>query len=299
MFKKRLIVAVLAIIIFGLAACGIGNGIDPNGENGQEENKREEYVEDGLEWTNENAVYADVKAEYVKDVLKDVEGAFKSLDFKKVYVMGKNIETPQINSLKLLFVLNESGAEKQQEFSDRLLLDPRINYVHNCRDIPFETVDTRRLEALVNPIAVDEMTTITFHGYVISGNRPFEFDGLSVWLTKQDENKTYGPEDFPQVKLSSVLERFDGGFCLELSEPGYFNIVKAANALSRSSKIKAVEFYFICIIPPIWEISDTTVVDFADGFDYWRYDQPATVIGKKAGTATVSLAGASIEITVV
>ena len=44
---------------------------------------------DNLTWTNSNAVYASVKEGYEQEILVNVEDAFKTLSFEKIYVTEK------------------------------------------------------------------------------------------------------------------------------------------------------------------------------------------------------------------
>lgn len=281
MIKKIICLGVVIVMIFSLSACI------------REEN-------DTFEWTNENAVYATVKTEYVNEVIGNVEEAFKNFYFKKVYIVGKTIEIPQTTLLRLLFVLNESGTAAHEQFAGSLRLDERINAAFSCRDLPFETINTLYLEASSENIAVGEVTTITSGGYFMAYSPPFEFEGVWITLTDFDANKTYKKSDFPQVKVSSV-ETSEGRLFLKLSEPDYFNTIKAANVFSRISTIKAVEFERDNIImppPPIWEISDITIANFVNESDKYVHYEPITIVGVKQGKTAVRLRGVSIEITV-
>ena len=253
-----------------------------------------------LEWTNEQSVYAVVKAQYVSEVLANVEDAFKNYKFKDVYVRGKTIATPQTLPLTVLFVLDESGVENQKAFEELLHFDERISATWDCRDLPFETVDTRYLDVAKDIIEVDEVLEISMKGFLNAHHSPFEFNGVWVTLTNFNENKTYKSSDFPQVKVAYV-EGQKGKFFLKLSEPSYFNVIKAADALSRVSTIKSVEFDYGNVIsppPPIWKISDRMVAEFVDELGWVHHDKPVTIIGLKAGKVTISLDDVRCEITV-
>ena len=114
-------------------------------------NNREQ---DDLVWTNDNAVYAYVKAGFENDVLKDVESTFASLQFQKVYVTEKNVN--EWTPLGLLFVLEEDKLAEKQDFIRVLREDERINHIRACQDLWFETVDTRCIEKEKDTIAVGE-----------------------------------------------------------------------------------------------------------------------------------------------
>lgn len=74
--KKRIAIILVAIIASVLTVVSLG------GCNDKQET-------DDLIWTNDNAIYAHVKAVFEREILKDVEGAFASLRFHKVYVTEK------------------------------------------------------------------------------------------------------------------------------------------------------------------------------------------------------------------
>ena len=90
---------------------------------------------DNLVWTNENIVYAYIKAGYEEDILLDIEGSFRQLPVQKVYVAEKN--TNEWTPLVLLFVLDVNDEITQKEFIELLEQDERINYANSGRDLPF------------------------------------------------------------------------------------------------------------------------------------------------------------------
>ena len=66
MGKRICVMAVVMLTSFCVTACN-------------------KMTKDDLVWTNENIVYAYVNAGYEDDILKDLEGSFRSLSFQKVY----------------------------------------------------------------------------------------------------------------------------------------------------------------------------------------------------------------------
>lgn len=253
--------------------------------------------DDSLEWTNENAVYASIKAGFENEILQDVEASFSTLSFQKVYIVAKNINV--YTPLALLFVLNESGASKQQEFRELLMQDSRVNHASNSRDLPFEPINTCRIEGEKNTITVGETLILEVKGNRDYYYQPFGFNGLFVKLLNFLEEKIYKISDFPQVNLKSIETWGNGWLYLELATEDYFNVVKAIDKLSRLSTIEKVEpdKSEITFIPPaIWEISDYSVAVFleSEGGAVSR----AIVKGIKAGKVTVNFAGISYEITV-
>ena len=259
----------------------------------QLEKKFAEMADDS-QWTNYNAVYAYVKAGFENDILKDVEGAFESLHFQKVYVTAKN--TNGWTPLRLLFVLEKDGTENIQDFIRLLQQDERINGASPCRDIAFETVDTRYIKKEKETIAVGEEMRLTLKGYLDGYVQPFDFGGL---YAKPSINKNYTIEDFRGIDLKSVIKKDNGWLYLELAEENYFNIIKAADILSRLPEMEVVDFDTSNVtipIPPIWEISDYTVASLVtDMNDYGS----AIVKGLKPGEVTVEFAGVSCKIKVI
>lgn len=216
---------------------------------------------DDLTWTNQNAVYAYVKAGYEEGILNNVEAAFESYSFQKVYVTEKN--TNQWTPLSLLFVLENSGTVSQQAFIELLNKDERINHASKCRDLPFETVDTRYIEREKDTVSVGETLSLTIKGNIDYYVQPFDFRGLFV---QPKRNKNYTVKDFRGIDLKSVKKEENGWLYLELKEEGDFNLIKASDKISRLSSIDITEpdKSNFCVIPPIWQVSDPSIAEFED-----------------------------------
>lgn len=275
MVKKTMGIMIGALLLFSLAACN--------------------QLEEGetFEWTNENAIYAYVKAGHETEIINDVEAAFGSLSFEKVYVVQKQIDAS--TPLELLFVLEENGSEKQQDFIDLLNKDSRISHARKSRDLPFDTVDNRHIDKVKDTIAVGETLILEAKGNIDYYVQPFNREGF---LIKPMISKTYTVADFPHVDLKSVVERDNGWLYLELTSEGYFEVIKAIDTLSRLSTIKSAmpERELISIIPPVWNISDSTIAIF-ESTNYGG--APSAVIrGIKSGKVIVDFDGVSCEITV-
>ncbi len=272
---KKILIIVMLCAIFGLVGC-----------------TSKEW--DNLEWTNDNVVFADIKFGFEDEILKNVEGSFKDLTFQKVYVIEKN--TSDDVSLKLLFVLNETGVEKRQEFINLLGQDDRIYHAYHRRDLPFATVDTRYIEKEKNTITVGETLRLEIKGNIDFYEQPFKFNGF---LVKPVVNKTYTIKDFSQVNLKSIEARKDGWLYLELATEGYFELIKAVNALSRMSTIEKVMFdrSEVFFIPPAtWQISDTSIAVF----ESTNYDCFIAIIkGIKPGKVTIEYGGIKCEIIII
>ena len=248
---------------------------------------------DNLVWTNENIVYAYIKAGYEEDILKDIEGSFRSLPFQKVYVAEKN--TNEWTPLSLLFVLDDNGTITQKEFIELLEQDERINHANSGRDLPFETVDTRYIEKEKDTISVGETLQLTLMGNIDYYVQPFDFKGFFV---KPMTAKQYNAQSFPGVALKSVKEENDGWLYLELEEEGYFNIVKECDKVARLFEIARVEKdkrNIVSVIPPIWQVSDETIVSIETNSNNYAC---VVITGLKAGWVTVDYAGVKCEIIV-
>lgn len=255
--------------------------------------KNDEYVEDDLVWTNENVVYAYVKAGCEDDILKDLEGSFRSLSFQKVYVAEKNAN--EWTPLSLLFILDDNGATTQQEFIGLLEQDERIDRANSWRDLPFETVDTRYIEKEKDTISVGETLQLTLMGNIDYYVQPFDFKGFFV---KPFTVKQYNVQSFPEVALKSVKEENDGWLYLELEEEGYFNVVRACDKVARLSEIEKVakdKSNVVSVIPPIWQVSDETIVSIETNSDQYAL---AVITGLKAGKVTVDYDDVKCEIIV-
>lgn len=278
--KKSLILGIVLIALFplvGLSAC------------------TKDDEDSNMEWTNGNAVYAYIKAGYETDILNDIESAFSSLPFQKVFVTEKNVN--ERTPLALLFIIANGAEAKQQELIELLNQDARINHASVCRDLPFETVDTRYIDKAKDTIAIDETLTLQAKGSIDYYIQPFSFKGF---LIKPLTNKNYTVSDFPQVDLKLVEVRDNGWLYLELKKAGYFEVIKAINTLSRLSLIGKSgldKSELVSVIPPIWQTSDSSIADFESmaGGGY-----PTAVIkGRKAGKVTIDFGGVSCEITVI
>lgn len=247
--------------------------------------------DDDSAWTNDNAVYASVKAGFENEILKDVEGAFASLHFQNVYVTRKNPN--EWTPLRLLFVLEKDDTESQQDFIRLLQQDGRINGVSPCRDIAFETVDTRYIEKEKDTIAVGEEMKLTLKGYLDGYIQPFDFGGL---FAKPLGDKQYSVKDFVGIDLKAVTMNDNGWLYFELAEENYFNVIKAADILSRLPEMEEVELDTSNVTlppPPIWEISDRTIASLD-----LDMNGDAIIRGLKPGEVTVEYAGVSCKIKV-
>jgi hypothetical protein len=267
-------------------------------KDGNDTAKRSRVPFDGIEWGNDKAVYAAVHPGYANQAIQDAEnasGAFASLDIKAVYVVGKYLEY----DLRLLLVLHKAGEEEQEAAIDILRADSRIMSAYKCNDAPFETVNTLYLSASSDTVNVGDTLTVKPEGTLKVYCQALTRFGV-VSLVNYDPNKQYTPADFPQVEIESVY-RHDPYFDLTLVKSGYFDIIKAIDALARDSAIKIIDGYVIHYDYPQadWSISDASVADFIkqpfgwDGEIFGWEVKPnengeVTIEALKPGKATVS-----------
>lgn len=253
-------------------------------------NKKDDNNNNDSKWTNDNAVYAYVKAGFENEILKDVEVAFESFHFQTVYITEKN--TNEWTPLKLLFILDKDDTENKQDFFRLLEEDERIDGASLCRDIEFKTVDTRRIEKEKDTIAIGEEMRLTLSGSRDYYVQPFDFGKIHA---KPSSNKSYSVEDFVGIDLKSITMENDGWLCFELVEENYFNVIIAADILSRLPEMEKVEpdWNRISIIPPIWEISDESVLSLD-----MDTNGDAIIRGLKSGEVIVKFAEVSCKIKV-
>ena len=223
-----------------------------------------------IEWGNDNAVYAVVQPGYAGQAIEDAEngfGAFEPLDIKAVYAVGKG---GGAEALRLLLVLNNAGEQEQEAAVAILRGDSRIQYAIKCNDVPFETVNTLHLSASCLTVKVGDTLTVKPEGMLKVYQPTFSFDSLgSIKLANYNLHKQYTSADFPQAKIESVKKydwSFGTYFYLSLSEPGYFNVIKAIDAFARDPNVLTVGvdgFGFpdvVCF--DAWKISDASIADF-------------------------------------
>ena len=265
-FKSILVFLSVAVLFF--LGCNMGN------ESSLVNNKQPLVQKNGITWTNDNAVYAVVHPDYAGQALQDAEsgsGAFESLEIKAVFIAGKD-SSYFIEPYRFLLVLNNAGKEEQSAAIDKLRADSRIQYAFECNDVPFETENTLYLSASSDTVRVGETLTVKPAGTLKVYQQTFAFDRISdISLANYNPKKKYSPADFPQVNLTSVITHkysFGTYFTLVLAEPGYFNVFKAIDTLSRDTSILTigVEGYgFPAVVySDDWRISDVSVADFSN-----------------------------------
>ena len=77
---------------------------------------------------------------------------------------------------------------------------------------------------------------------------------MVVCLDKYDDNREYEPKDFPEVALSKIKHKGNGRFELYLQEPGFWNAIKAVDALSVEGNYYSVDLEYFAH-PSVFEIN--------------------------------------------
>ncbi|MCL2797838.1 MAG: Ig-like domain-containing protein [Firmicutes bacterium] len=294
MFKKSvsiLTMLLMSALLFG--ACMLPLASDKSG--GREKNPNPELTSDankpgdkagtdGL-WTNDNAVFVSIKTS-LTDFIADVP---KALGIKAHHILEKYDGRVS----QVLLVLNESGNAAQASAAAVLTALPSVAYARPYQSVPFETENTLRLVASGGPLEAGYEISVKPEGGLRVYEQSFSFDEIIVTPANQNLHKEFTPADFLQVvatkvELAYVLSGV-ASYTLTLAEPGYFNVIKAVDVLARAPDILSAYLngwgFPDVYCSDRWEISDTSVADFAK---LPSADGSVTVKGLKAGKVTVT-----------
>jgi len=252
----------------------------------------DEPAEEG-DWNNDNSIFAEIKSEYVDEVLEDVSGAFSDLlDLQATYITQKVIYDDEYR-LNLRLVLNNGSKAELDAAIAKLTADKRVKSAEAFDDVPFETINTMSLSASSYTVKVGDTITVKPEGELKIYEPTVSFDSILVSLENYDPEKEYTPDDFPQFELASVekLGTTGGCFVLTLENPGYFNVHKALHEFALDSAFIIVEPNGLChedwVLFSEWSISDTLIADFFDKEPFHEYKE-ATIKGLKPGIITLT-----------
>lgn len=259
-------------------------------------------VFDDFEWKNENAVYAVLLIEssinYFNTFVSNINNYFKPLNYQRLYIAGKSTDSiTNLHFVKVLFILNEGGDVKQQEFINELLLDNKVYSTQKCYDVPYKTIDTRHLDTTSATIYINRSLDIYCLGYLDVYYPSFDFSCVLVNLADYNQNKTYTTNDFSKLNLLSVTKSdFKNYLCLNFTDSNYFNFIKSCDIIAREANIttRNVDSKFHTESPPIWEVLDETIINIL-GRNYESY---VTIVGLRKGTTTINYGHLSCEVTV-
>lgn len=275
------------------------------------------YIEGN--WDNENAVSVTIKSEYIHSVLSDLDGAFSNLNLKGTLIMDKVLAGAYTfdyePSVTLLLILENGGAENQAAAIETLKADKRVKFASAIKDVPFEPINTLNISATELNVKCGETVSLSVNGSLIVYEPSFSFESTSfIKLRNYDDQRTYTPADFPGANAKEVIvDKFSFGtfLSLTLNEPGYFNVIKAVNAVAQNPNVLSVGLnglaHAAVTYPDRWQISDLNIAEITNlspngwdgqgnhlgGYDgAYNYDlntrKSAEILCKTAGTFTVT-----------
>lgn len=116
----------------------------------------------------------------------------------------------------------------------------------------------------------------------------FSFSFVQVRIDDYDETYTYEPNDFPQVALSKVEHIGNGEFYLYIKEPSFWNIIKAADALSidgKCSDVTLMTLNYPTSIEIVWSVENSNIACFDSGENIYEGFEPKLKALKEGKTS--------------
>lgn len=245
-------------------------------------------------WENEDALYVYTYFEDSSAISGKIEKAFENYKYKKVFLVNKSLE--KNGSAKLLFIF-DSVADKET-FHNQLKNDVMVAYGHYCHDLPYESVDTRHIVCDKNVIKIGETATLEMKGTKDYYMQQFDYNGFIVLPKESAQSKEYNVSDFPQIDLQKIEEIDNGWLYFRLNSSDYFSLIKSIDVISRLDNIEKIAFDqrdITLVPPPIWEISDSGIVEIVEE----DYNAGKVVVrGLAKGEVLVSFDGVTYKLTV-
>lgn len=248
-----------------------------------------------LQWENDVALYVDIYFEGSYPTSKDIENTFENYKYTRMYLVNKSVENNP--SITLLFIF-DSTADKET-FRSQVKNDIGMAYTRNCRDIPYESTDTRYIECEKDIIEIGEAITLELKGTKDYYMQPFDFEGFLVLPQKSLQSKEYQVSDFPQIDLKEIETLENGWLYFHLNSSDYYNLIYSIDAISRLDMFEKIKFdkREITMIPPsIWEFSDDNIVEIVEHDDG---SGKITVKGISKGEVLISFEGIVYKLTVI
>ncbi len=243
------------------------------------------------DWVPGDSISLEVLPTYADEIFADRLGAFEGLGIKEVYITEKLVFEDGMY-LSLILVLEEG--EQIDIIVSQLEEDARFTNVRS--NVPTETINTLQLTGSSDTVKVGETLTLRLEGTLEIGSAfDMPYETIDVVVENCDTEKEYTPADFPQFAFSSVETIFIidniGYFTLKLAEPGYCNFYRAIHALALDCAVLSVisgEYFAIpdSFYYPVWEISDTSVADFATSA--LGENGEMVIMGLQPGTVTIT-----------
>lgn len=211
---------------------------------------------DSLKWTNEEAIYVYIDKAYGKQVLDNLSGTFKDYNYKKVFVVEKSIDDEGLADCLLLFIVNGNLEECLNQFKN----DEKVSSCWKCKDLPYEAFDYRYLQCDKDKIQVGDTFTIALKGDCDLYYQSFSYQSFFVKPVNYDENKTYRRKSFPKLHNIAYISNEYNGIYIGIKKANYYDLIQSMDILARSKDIQLVEFNYIDVIRPIWEIDKSEQV---------------------------------------
>ncbi|MBR3919324.1 MAG: hypothetical protein IKJ59_11410 [Clostridia bacterium] len=193
---------------------------------------------------------------------------FPELELESLYIMSDSkyeIADVYYREICYYFVLKTAiTIEEMKNFAKN---NPYVEEAYIGYTEPFEgTIKLNVPEGKKIEIEVGESLDLKFLG-AKGYTKPFSFSYVVVCLDKYDDNREYEPKDFPEVALSKIKHKGNGRFELYLQEPGFWNAIKAVDALSVEGNYYSVDlesFAHPSVFEINWSVADRDVVALGD-----------------------------------
>ena len=220
---------------------------------------------------------------------------FPELELEAMYLISDydyKISDAYYHTISYYFVLKKAiTIDELKSFAES---NPYVDAAYIGYKEPFEeSLSLNVPEDKKITIKVGESLDLKFLG-AKAYKPPFSFSYVSVRVAEYDDTHTYEPKDFPEVALSKVKHIGDDRFELYLQEPGFWNVIKAADALSAGANCSAVDletFYSPSVFSVFWTVTDSSVAAFnnIDGKTEFYSGTVANISALKEGTTALSV----------
>lgn len=206
------------------------------------------------------AIYVSINDKYTNNVYTNIDKSFKNYNYKKLYVVNKEMADNTIINLKILFVIDDNI----DEFITNLKNDPKISSYEICKDIPFESNDERFFEYESSTIKVGDSLKIDLAGKDNRYKERFPFDSFRVIPVNYKNNTDYSKLYSKKANnISYVLEN-NNDLLIVLNTSDYYELIKTMDKFARSNKIQFVDFNYLNVIHPIWEVNNNELVEIVE-----------------------------------
>lgn len=193
---------------------------------------------------------------------------FPELDLESLYIISDcNYEIADIHYREVCYYFVLKTAISIEEMKNFAKSNPYVETAYMGYTEPFDgMVKLNVPEDKKIKLEVGESLDLRFlgaKGYTM----PFAFSYVVVCLDEYDDTHIYEPKDFPEVILSKVKHKGNGRFELYLQEPGFWNAIKAVDALSVKGNYYSVDlesFEHPSFFEIKWSVADRNVAALGD-----------------------------------